>query len=102
MIDCLSYAKLVIFGGSFLPHLKGHNVMEAAQFGCRIITGRFVETFAEIINEMTVKQAIIQCDINGIRGAIAVAIKNEVIGGNAKTYVASAKPDMAKILTYFA
>lgn len=101
MLDCLSHSKITIFGGSFLPHLKGHNIMEAAQFGCKIITGRFVETFAEVINEMKEKQAIIQCDVENINSVITAALQNESLGKNAKTYVSDIKPDITKILAYF-
>lgn len=38
LVDMYAVSDLVILGGSFVP-VGGHNAAEAAQFGCRIISG---------------------------------------------------------------
>lgn len=95
-----SVAEIAIYGGSFLPHLKGHNVMEPAAFGCKIITGNFVETFAQVIDEMKTHNAIIQCDSSEIQSKIEALLSGNFqdIGTNAKNYIANNMPNLEKIL----
>lgn len=100
LVNCLASSEVVIFGGSFLPHLKGHNLMEAAQFGCKIITGKFVETFAEIIDDMRKEEGIIQCDCNDIKNVIALVESNDNLGKNAKIFIDKIKPRKEEILAY--
>jgi 3-deoxy-D-manno-octulosonic-acid transferase len=38
LVNCYGVADIVILGGSFVP-VGGHNAAEAAQFGCRILSG---------------------------------------------------------------
>jgi len=52
-------AELVIMGGSFTP-IGGHNILEPASFNCAIITGPYMENFAEELDLMLSKNAIIQ------------------------------------------
>lgn len=96
LFDILSCSKTVIFGGSFLSHLKGHNIMEAAYFECNIITGYFVETFAEIIDEMKQDNAIVQCDSLKITESIKYCEENN-IGVNAKSFIEKSIPDTKQI-----
>ncbi len=95
-----SVADIAIYGGSFLSHLKGHNVMEPAAFGCKIITGNFVETFAQVIDEMKTHNAIIQCNSNEIQSKIEALLSGNFqdIGMNAKNYIANNMPNIQKIL----
>jgi 3-deoxy-D-manno-octulosonic-acid transferase len=52
-------AKLVIMGGSFVP-VGGHNILEPAAFNRAIITGPYMENFAQELQLMLDKKAIIQ------------------------------------------
>ena len=54
-----SGAELVIMGGSFTS-IGGHNILEPASFNCAIITGPYMENFAEELDLMLSKNAIIQ------------------------------------------
>ena len=83
-----------------MPHLKGHNVMEPAAFGCKIITGNFVETFAQVIDEMKTHNAIIQCNSSEIQSKIEALLSGNFqdIGVNAKNYIANNMPNIEKIL----
>jgi 3-deoxy-D-manno-octulosonic-acid transferase len=38
LVNCYAVSDIVILGGSFVP-VGGHNAAEAAQFGCRILSG---------------------------------------------------------------
>ena len=95
-----SVAEIAIYGGSFLPHLRGHNVMEPAAFGCKIITGNFVETFAQVVDEMKTHNAIIQCNSSEIQSKIEALLSGNFqdIGVNAKNYIANNMPNIEKIL----
>ncbi len=96
-----SVADVAIYGGSFLPHLKGHNIMEPASFGCKIITGNFVETFIEVIDEMKNHNAIIQCDACDLQNMVKTVMsggKNQAIGMNAKKYIENNMPNIPQIL----
>lgn len=41
LINLYAIADVVVLCGSFLPKIGGHNPVEAAQFNCAIISGRF-------------------------------------------------------------
>ncbi|CAL0321469.1 unnamed protein product [Lupinus luteus] len=43
---------IAVIGGSFLPHLSGHNISEAAAAGCAILTGCHVGHFSHMVLEM--------------------------------------------------
>ncbi|MEA2027712.1 MAG: 3-deoxy-D-manno-octulosonic acid transferase, partial [Campylobacterota bacterium] len=40
LINLYTISDIVIAAGSFEPNIGGHNVAEAAQFGCKIISGK--------------------------------------------------------------
>ncbi len=52
-------AKIVIMGGSFIPH-GGQNPIEASHFNCCIIIGPHYENFYDIVESYKEKQGIIQ------------------------------------------
>ncbi len=39
LVNCYAISDIVVLGGAFVP-LGGHNAAEAAQFGCKIISGK--------------------------------------------------------------
>ncbi|HVZ99380.1 MAG TPA: 3-deoxy-D-manno-octulosonic acid transferase [Caulobacterales bacterium] len=45
-----SLSSVALIGGSLLPHLKGHNPVEAARLGSAILTGPNVESFADLFD----------------------------------------------------
>ncbi len=101
MLDHIfSVSEIAIFGGAFLPHLKGHNIMEPAAFACKIITGNYVETFDEIVREMLKKNAILQCDLENLANAINNAAANGEMGQNAKEYIAQSMTNMQQVLDF--
>ncbi len=100
LTQILSQSKLAIYGGSFLPHLKGHNILEAANFGCKIITGPFVETFSEIIEEMKEQKAILMCNINNLAQTLIESETNIEVGNNAKHFLQKSTPSIHEIWEY--
>ena len=45
-------SRVVLMGGSLLPHLKGHNPLEPAHFNCAIMNGPYVSSFQKIYDNM--------------------------------------------------
>ncbi|ANE32767.1 3-deoxy-D-manno-octulosonic-acid transferase [Campylobacter hyointestinalis] len=43
LVNLYKICDIVILCGSFEPGIGGHNVIEAAQFGCKIISGKFID-----------------------------------------------------------
>ena len=54
-------SKIVIMGGSFIPH-GGQNPIEASHFNCCIIIGPYYENFYETVETFKKKKGIIQVD----------------------------------------
>jgi len=52
LINLYAISDIVIAAGSFEPNIGGHNVAEAAQFGCKIISGK------EYFNQRDIYQSI--------------------------------------------
>ena len=45
-------SDLVILGGSFLKNIGGHNPIEPASYGCVVITGKYVDNWTNIYEDM--------------------------------------------------
>ena len=45
-------SNLVILGGSFLENIGGHNPIEPARYGCVVISGKYVDNWANIYEDM--------------------------------------------------
>lgn len=69
-------ADLVIMGGSFLPKLGGHNILEPAAFGKAIIIGKHHSNFKNIISEFADNHAIIIADTKELKEQITSLTTN--------------------------
>ena len=45
-------SNLVILGGSFLKNIGGHNPIEPASYGCVVISGKYVDNWTNIYEDM--------------------------------------------------
>lgn len=63
LINLYAIADVVVLCGSFLPQIGGHNPIEAAQFNCSIISGRF---YANQKNLYSLIEGIQMCNANEI------------------------------------
>ena len=52
-------SDLVILGGSFFKNIGGHNPLEPASFGCCIISGRHVDNWTNIYEDMLKEKSCI-------------------------------------------
>ncbi len=90
--DLITYAVLVVVGGSFIPR-GGHNVLEPAHLGKSIITGPHMENFHEEAQKLIEARALVMVNSNAQLGeALARLLGNpslrEEIGRRAKACVA--------------
>ena len=53
LINIYSISDIVIIGGSFIDGIGGHNVAEASQFGCKIISGRYYANQRDIYRSVS-------------------------------------------------
>lgn len=63
-------SDIAIMGGSFIPKIGGHNPLEPAHFGCKIITGKYIDDQKELyknvyhvqyVDEHTLSDALFTC-----------------------------------------
>lgn len=67
---------LVVMGGSFLPKIGGHNLVEPAQQGCCILHGPFMEHNREIAQTFQDAQAAIQLHPGELLKVLGGFLKN--------------------------
>jgi len=53
LINIYSISDIVIIGGSFIDGIGGHNVAEASQFGCKIISGKYYANQRDIYRSVS-------------------------------------------------
>lgn len=49
--DFFDNIKTVLVGGSLIPNIGGHNILEPLQFNCDVATGPYIDNFKDIYNE---------------------------------------------------
>ena len=64
----------VVFMGGTLPQRGGHNILEPAYFGKPVIVGPHMENFAEIMQEFSAADAVVEID-----GPAALAVAVETL-----------------------
>ena len=55
----IQHAELVFMGGSLVPGIGGHNMLEAACYGKCVVNGPYYDNFTEIVNNMIELDSII-------------------------------------------
>ncbi len=49
---CYSQSKIAIIGGSFVPNIGGHNLLEPALYGCPTIFGPYTHKQIDLVNKI--------------------------------------------------
>ncbi|MES1202917.1 MAG: 3-deoxy-D-manno-octulosonic acid transferase [Pseudomonadota bacterium] len=71
-------SPVALIGGSLLAHLKGHNPVEAARLGSAILTGPYVESFADLFDAFFATNAATKVEhADAIAGAVLAFHNNE-------------------------
>jgi len=96
-------ADLAFVGGSLVPGIGGHNVLEPAALGLPIITGEQVFNFAEVIELLHRKGAIsfvsTPADLAGkVTELLSDANLRHAIGENAKQVVQENRGAIEKVM----
>ncbi|MBS0654986.1 MAG: glycosyltransferase, partial [Verrucomicrobia bacterium] len=73
---CYQLADVAIVAGSFTTKVGGHNILEAQCFGIPVITGPYMYSQPQLIENALAHNAIIQTDINGIQGILESLLSN--------------------------
>jgi 3-deoxy-D-manno-octulosonic-acid transferase len=73
---CYQLADVAIVAGSFTTKIGGHNILEAQCFGIPVITGPYMYSQPQLIENALAHNAIIQTDINGIQGILENLLSN--------------------------
>ncbi|MEM8843836.1 MAG: glycosyltransferase N-terminal domain-containing protein [Pseudomonadota bacterium] len=97
----IQYAELIFMGGSLIPNIGGHNILEAAKYGKCILNGPYYQNFSDIIDEMQKKESIIIIEnaddlIKSFKLLIDNVEKRTRVGNNAKLFLLS-KCNVAEI-----
>ncbi len=93
---------IAIVCGSFVPKIGGHNPLEPASLSKPIIIGEYIESCAQICNEMLMQNAIIICDKNNLINKIEELCldrnKQKIMGNNANNFIKQHQGSSAKII----
>lgn len=89
LTDCYQIADLVILGGSFVPGIGGHNILEPCQVGVGVFFGPFMHNQEEMVKLVLGAKAGAQVDISHIGVAIEEAISHDGDLGSAGLKLAS-------------
>jgi 3-deoxy-D-manno-octulosonic-acid transferase len=72
-----SLARIALIGGSLRPGPGGHNPVEAAQLGCPILTGPYVDNWRDIYADLfAANAALLAKDAPALAGAFDEALRN--------------------------
>ena len=52
LASCYANSKLAIMGGSFVPHIGGHNVLEPCLYGCPVLFGPHTFAQEELVQQV--------------------------------------------------
>lgn len=67
---CYSKSKLAIVGGSFIPGIGGHNVLEPCLYSCPCIFGPYTFAQKELVQKVLDGNAGLQCSLDNIEECI--------------------------------
>jgi 3-deoxy-D-manno-octulosonic-acid transferase len=71
-------APVALIAGSTLAHLKGHNPIEPARFGCAIVTGPHVESFQDLYDTLVEAGGAVRAsDIESYAAAIGALWRDD-------------------------
>lgn len=101
LLTCYQIGDIAIVGGSFVPKIGGHNILEPAQFGKPVLFGPFMHSqqdFVDLIhefkaglqiNESQLTQILINLiekkDQQEMMGKAGIALLNAMRGANERT-----------------
>ncbi len=79
LLSFYQIADLAIVGGSFFPHLCGHNIFEPIQAGAVVIFGPYMSDQKDFVQSILEAQAGIQTPLEGLEPIISDLWKDSVL-----------------------
>ncbi len=70
MDECYAHSKAVIMGGSFVSHVGGHNIYEAARHGIPVIYGPFMHKQEALMNALKKHHIGNQTNLSGLMATL--------------------------------
>lgn len=70
LAPCYAASRLAILGGSFIPHIGGHNIFEPSLYGTPVFFGPHMEAQAELVHHILTHGAGRQLTLPELRSAV--------------------------------
>ena len=98
-------ADVAFVGGSLLPGMGGHNVLEPASLGVPVITGIYTSAFAEIILTLRERSAILQIPepaqlSENVLRLLSDQILRKQIGEQAKVWIKNNQGSVERVMKF--
>ena len=77
LAQCYSLSLITILGGSFLPGVGGHNMLEPYLYGSLSLFGPFVDTQFEMRDLILLEDAGVQLEIKQLRSVVEELLNND-------------------------
>ncbi len=78
MDDCYEKSTAVIMGGSFVPHIGGHNIFEAARYNIPVLFGPYTHKQTSLIAALQHHQTIQQIPIEKLSSTLQTTLNQNV------------------------
>ena len=78
LMDCYQIAKVVLVGGSFVPGIGGHNILEPCQAGTVALFGPYMSNQEEMVSLVLDNSAGAQVPINAIANSLDALLSDPV------------------------
>lgn len=76
LASCYSVSKLALVGGSFIPKIGGHNVLEPCLYGCPSLFGPYTFTQKELVKKVIASGSGMQKPLVSVLDAIEEILEN--------------------------
>lgn len=76
LTDCYQIAHLVILGGSFVPGIGGHNILEPCQAGAGVLFGPYMHNQEDMVKLVLEASAGFQIDIASVHSSVDLLLSN--------------------------
>ena len=75
---CYSLSRLAVMGGSYVPHVGGHNILEPCLYGIPVLFGPAMHSQGELVSRALSHGAGIQIQLEALRPTVETFFKNPI------------------------
>jgi 3-deoxy-D-manno-octulosonic-acid transferase len=79
LLSFYQIADLAIVGGSFLPHLRGHNVFEPIQAGSPVVFGPYMGDQRDFVQSILEADSGVQCSLEDLEVTVSLLLKDSSV-----------------------